>query len=173
MTILPISLAVSSQYKYSESYLDSLDIAIRPGENRPYVYSGEGDAFFYGTTDNTARGGHIGYYWGIDKIRDDFQIGFNSDNLNRSEAEAHFKPYELQFNTLILIFLPFLAENRLSRYFLKVSSCEFRAASFELQVSSCKFRAASFELQVKNCQFRISNFELRILYFLFLLKSKV
>ena len=52
------------------------------------------------------------------------------------------------YNTLILIFLLFLAENRVSRYFLKVSSCEFRAASQKLSVSDFEFRASDFVLFV-------------------------
>ena len=97
---------------YSEAYLDSMALVIEPGDERPYVYSGEGSAFFYGTTGDQASG-HMGFWVGEYKLWDDFEIMIDGVQLNRSEAKATFTPYDLTFeweSGIILEILPLFRE---------------------------------------------------------------
>jgi glycogen debranching enzyme len=82
---------------YSLEYLDSMAIEIAPGENRPYIFSGYDDPWFYGTTDDTAYDGFMGYYIGETRLWKDFQIVIDSLTLKRSEAKISFLPYSIVF----------------------------------------------------------------------------
>jgi len=82
---------------YTVQYFDSMAIVVEPGDIRPYVYSGEGSTFFYGTTGNEASG-HMGFWVGEFKLWDDFEIEVDSVLLDRGEATVEFKPHEIVFS---------------------------------------------------------------------------
>ena len=83
--------------RYNAGYLDSMAVEIEPGENRPFVYSGKGSSFFYGTTNSVADDGHMGYYFGETKLWSDFQIFLDGERLLRSYAQVSFRPHEIVF----------------------------------------------------------------------------
>ena len=95
--IIGNTMAETPRIGYPVSYIDELVIEIAPGSDRPYVYSGYGDSFFYGTMADEVPDGHMGYIWGEFKLWHDFEIIVNGDRLNRSEAHISFKPHEIAF----------------------------------------------------------------------------
>ncbi len=82
---------------YPESYLDSMGIEMPAGSGRPYLYSGTGTSFFYGTTGSIVSDGHMGFHWGNVKLWDDFLVTVNGDLLDRAEADVTFRPHMISF----------------------------------------------------------------------------
>ncbi len=104
---------------YDPSYLDSLAIEIPPGEARPYLFSGYGEAFFYGTTAAKITAGHMGFYWGEYKLWRDFQILIGGQKLDRAKAIARYLPDRLVFSWadgIRLTILPLFRDRNFLRF---------------------------------------------------------
>ncbi|MFH0881982.1 MAG: amylo-alpha-1,6-glucosidase [bacterium] len=84
-------------FMYSEAYLDSMAITLPPGSERPYLFSGTGTSFFYGSTQKLAEDGWMGLHWGSHKLFDDFIVTVDGQPLDRSEATVIVKPHEVLF----------------------------------------------------------------------------
>jgi len=80
---------------YPDACLDTLALEIAPGENRPYVHSGYGNAFFYGSTGTEAGDGHMGFYAGEPKLFRDFQVFADGRRLDRAQARVTYYPDRL------------------------------------------------------------------------------
>ena len=66
---------------YDEAYLDSMAITMPPGSGRPYLFSGTGTSFFYGSTRTLAEEGWMGLYEGTKKYFDDFIVTLDGQPL--------------------------------------------------------------------------------------------
>jgi glycogen debranching enzyme len=84
--------------RYEEDYLDSLAIEMEPGSGRPYLFSGIGTSFFYGTTETIATDGWMGLHDGDNKLLDDWILVIDGIPKDRAEARVTVKPHEVVFN---------------------------------------------------------------------------
>lgn len=84
--------------EYTEADLDSMTIEMAPGSGRPYLFSGTGETFFYGSTRELTEEGWMGYYLADRKLLDDFVVTIDGQPLNRNEASVTVKPYQVQFH---------------------------------------------------------------------------
>jgi len=82
---------------YEASYLDSMAIEMPAESGRPYLFSGQGESFFYGSTKDLAETGWMGLHYGPNKIIDDFIITINGKPLDRDEAMVTMKPHGITF----------------------------------------------------------------------------
>ncbi len=83
--------------EYDIAYLDSMSIKYQPGSGRPYVFSGSGSTFLYGSTQKIAEEGWMGFHWGEIKLWDDFIVMIDGIPLDRSEAEVDVRPHMVSF----------------------------------------------------------------------------
>ena len=79
----PTYTATGEQMAYSIAYLDSMAIELQPGSDRPFLFSGNGTTFYYGTTKTLADEGWMGFHWGGHKLFDDFILTFNGEPMDR------------------------------------------------------------------------------------------
>jgi len=94
---------------YSPAYLDSMTINLEPGSGRPYLFSGNGTSFFYGTTKTVADEGWMGLHWGGRKLIDDFLLTWNDKPMDRAEANVSVRPHAVSFrwpDGVVLTILP-------------------------------------------------------------------
>ncbi|MCB2199285.1 hypothetical protein KQI63_07765 [bacterium] len=83
--------------EYTSAYLDSMAIDLEPGSDRPYLFSGTGTSFFYGTTKTVADEGWMGLHWGDRELIDDWILTFNGVPLDRAKAEVSVRPHVVSF----------------------------------------------------------------------------
>ena len=82
---------------YDEAYLDSMAITMPPGSGRPYLFSGTGTSFFYGSTRTLAEEGWMGLYEGTKKYFDDFIVTLDGQPLDRNAATVVVMPHQVRF----------------------------------------------------------------------------
>ncbi|MCB2210632.1 hypothetical protein KQI52_00805 [bacterium] len=83
--------------RYTESYLDSLAVDLAAGSDRPYLFSGTGTSFYYGTTATVASDGWMGLHVGDHKLLDDWILVIDGVPKDRAKAQVRVKPHEVIF----------------------------------------------------------------------------
>jgi len=97
LCLTALSYGNEELYLYGESYLDSMTIELEPGSDRPFLYSGIGNSFYYGTTKAIADVGWMGFHWGPYKLFDDFILNVDGETLDRSDAKVFVQPHQILF----------------------------------------------------------------------------
>ncbi len=83
---------------YTIEYLTEMGISLEPGSGRPFVYSGRGSSFFYGSTRTLAEEGWMGFHWDRRKLWDDWLVAVDGVPLDRNEATVTVYPHQVVFS---------------------------------------------------------------------------
>ncbi len=90
--------AAEDDLSYDLNYLDQMGITMEPGSGRPYIYSGRGSSFFYGSTRTFTEEGWMGFHWDRRKLWDDWMVVVDGDPLDRNLATVTVYPHQVVFN---------------------------------------------------------------------------
>ena len=97
LTLVSAGFAADS-CEYVATYLDSMAILAEPGQGRSYVYSSRDGAFLYGGSKTIVDDGDKGFYWGDQRLWDDWLLVVDGEALDRSDAYVECDPNRIAFH---------------------------------------------------------------------------